>query len=319
MPLFSCFTPFGMLAFSSAPSEAEKYYGLLGAQLDIAFDTTPGEQTSEDAEAEKYALAMHFARMKLTLQKAGDQRNVANAVDMLPNRELDFLAVPGPKDTIYQRQQRLVAIQALSRGAAQSNIAGVLAAAIGTGFVGLRVVQLSETAVDTPTSNFATPGVPPIVAKLLSPVTQTGVPLWVDYTGIDPTAPAVQLIEQSLVTVQGENNAQAEVVTISATQLASDGVTTQFEATFAHAHDIGSTVNTGPFCRWTGTKAFLFVELTPAAAVDPPTRALVDSYMQKLARGVTGWATVSASGGNIARFQVGVSPLGTATIFETGA
>ena len=63
-----------------------------------------------------------------------------------------------------------------------------------------------------------------------------------------------------------------------------DGVTTQFEATFENSHDIGATVTTGPLCRWTSTKAFLFVELTPAAASNPapsshqrrgPTRSAV--------------------------------------------
>jgi hypothetical protein len=314
MPQFSCFTPFGMLAFSSAPSEAQKYYDLLSNQYSTAFDITPGEPDSEDAEAEVYALAMHLARIKLTLQRAGDQRNVANAVDMLPNRELDFLAIPKATDTILQRQQRLSAIRALSLGASQSNIAGVLASVLGPAFVKLRVVAQSEVATDLPTSNFATPGLPPVVAQLTSPVTQTGVAYWVNYTGIDPTAPAAQLIEGTSVTVQGENNAQAEVVEVSGTQLASDGVTTQFEATFTNAHDVGATVNTGPFCRWTSNKAFLFVELTPAAAVDAPTRAVVDAYMQKLARGVTGWANVAASGGVIGPYVVGTTPLGTATI-----
>ncbi len=318
MPLFSCFTPFGMLAFSSAPSVAEKLYDALGAQYDVAFDTTPGEPNSEDNEAEKYALAMHLARVELTLERAGNQRNVALATDLLPLREIDFHAVPGANDTIATRQARLSAIRALALGATQSNIAGVLQATLGSAFVKLRVVLATEAQTDLPTSNFVTPGLPPTVVKLLTPVAIVDSPVWVSYVSVDPSVPAA-LIAGTNVTVQGESNVVAEVVTIAATQLASDGVTTQFQATFSSSHDVGATVTTGPLCRWTSSKAFLFVELTPTAAASPVIRGQVDALMAKLTRGVTQWATVAASGGAIGPFVIGTSGLGMATLGATSA
>ena len=319
MPEFSCFTPFGFLEFSGEPSVAEKLYDALGIQYDVAFDTTPGLEASENNEAEKYALAMHLARVQLTTQRAGDQRNVANAVDMLPNQEASYLAKPGANDTIYQRQQRLVAIRALSLGATQSNIAGVLAATLGSAFLKLRVVAQAEVATDMPTSNFATPGIPPVVVQLVDPVATTGEPLWVTYTGIDPTNPNVGLIAGTDITVQGENNAQAEVVTVAATQVAElPGGTSvsQFKATFAFSHDPGATATSGPLCRWVSTKAFLYVELSAAAVVDPIIRAQVDVLMGKLTRGVTGWASVGLGfgGAHLSQFQIGITPLGTAVI-----
>jgi hypothetical protein len=307
-----------MLAFSSQPSVAEKIYDALGAQYDVAFDTTPGELASADNEAEKYSLAMHLARVELTLERAGNQRNVALATDLLPLRELDFKAVPGANDTIATRQARLSGIRALSLGATQSNIAGILQAALGSCFLKLRVVLPNEVWTDTPTSNFVTPGLPPTVVQLLAPVAITGTPVWVSYASPDPSV-SETLIAGTTVTVQGENNALAEVVTIAGTQLASDGVTTQFMATFVNGHDVGATVTTGPFCRWTSSKAFLFVELTTSAASNPITRAQVDTLMAKLTRGVTQWATVAAVANAIGPNVIGTTPLGTATLGTTAA
>ena len=320
MPKFSAFTPFGILAFSSAPSELEKQYNALGTQLDRAFDTTPGQPNSEDNEAQKYALARHLARLNLTLKRAGYQRDVSKAYDILPLREADFLVTPGPYDTPLTRQQRLTAMRALPLGATSSNISTALTSLLGAGFLGLRVVRASEAVASLPTSNFQPQplGLEAKFCALTQPIGRTGLQ-WVSYQNLDPTITApVVLTAGGQVTVGGESNVQAEVVTVAAVQTTSAGVRL-FQATFANAHDNGASITNMPFPRWTSTQNFLYVEVTPAVAANPRTRAQIDAIMAKLVRGVTQWAIVGVSGGTIGPFTIGSTPLGTSTLGTTAA
>ena len=322
MPRFSAFTPFGILAFSSAPSELEVQYGILGAQLDQAFDTTPGEPASEDNEAQKYATARHLARVRLALRRAGYQRDTSKARDLLPLREADFLVTPGPFDSLLQRQQRLTALRALPLGATASNLRSALAAALGAAFVGLRLVAPSERAVNLPASNFQPLGVEAKFLRLAQPVATPGVLQWVSYANLDPTDPTPVLLSAGdAVTVQGENGALAEVLVVAAVRSTTlDAVAVnQIQVTPTNTHDIGATLTTMPFPRWVSTQSVLYVEVTPAAAVDPIVRGTVDSLLARLARGVTQWATVAVAGGTIGPYVVGTSPLGTATVASVAA
>ena len=313
MPKFSAFTPFGILAFSAAPSELEKQYTALGTQLDRAFDTTPGQPNSEDNEAQKYATARHLARVSLTLKRAGFQRNVSKAYDLLPLREADFLVTPGPYDYPLQRQQRLTAMKALPLGATSSNISGALSALLGAGFVGLRIVRAGEAVASLPTSNFQPLGLEAKFCALTQPVGRTGLQ-WVSYANLDPTITAATVLTAGgQVTVGGESNVQAEVVTVAAVQTTSSG-TRLFQATFANAHDNGASVTNMPFPRWTSTQNSLYVEVSPPVAANTRTRAQIDAIMAKLVRGVTQWVIVASSGGTIGPFTIGTTPLGTASL-----
>lgn len=310
--LLSGFTRFGFLRFAGGKSAPQKFYEALGAQLDKAFDTTYGLPQSEDNEAEKFALAMHLARVDVTLRKAGNQRDVTKATDLLPLREADFLATPGPFDTIYTRQQALLALRALPLGATQSNIASALTAALGSDFVKLRVMSITnDTVTDLPTSNFQLTTIVPKFLQLTLPLGVTGLQ-WATYGNLDPTITApVYLNVGETVTVQGENNAQSEVVTVAAVQTTAAGLL-QFQATFANGHDQGATVTTMNFPRWTSTQAILLVEVSAAAASDPIRRGKVDPIMAKLCRGFTQWATVTQSSpGVLGPIQLGLTPLGT--------
>lgn len=315
---FSGFTRFGFLRFSGDKPEPQKFYEALGAQLDVAFDTTPGLPQSEDNEAEKFATAMHLARISVTLKKAFNQRDVTLATDLLPLRELDYLAQPGPFDTIYTRGQRLLAIKQQALGATQSNLAGALALALaipggGSDFIKLRPAAPSDFVFTQPTGVFPTPTIIPKFLQLTFPVAVTGT-VFASYGNLDTTIPTVnQLAIGDVVTVQGESMSQGEVVTVLAVQTLADG-TLQFQATFTKAHEQGATVTTMPFPRWQSTQAFLYVEVGQTAAKDPIRRGKVDAVMAQMARGVTQWAIVSTSGGNIGPFTLNVSPLGTATV-----
>ena len=308
MPKFSAFTPFGILKFSSAPSELEGQYRALGQQLDQAFD--PADPNNE---AEKYATARHLARVNLTLQRAGNQRDVTKALDLLPLRERDFLVTPSPFDNLLVRQNRLAALKMQQLGATASNIRNTLSTAIGSAFVGLKINTPASTARDLPTSCFQPLGLESVWLQLTLPVAVPGLQ-WATYQNLDPTITTPEALQLGdTVTVQGENNWLAEVVTVAAIQTTAAGLF-QFQATFANAHDVGAIVTTMPYPRWATTQCFLYVELTPAGAINPLVRLQVDAIMARVARGVVQWATVGASGGLIGPFVIGTSPLGTAAL-----
>jgi hypothetical protein len=323
---FSAFSRLGFFQFvgGNVQPAPQRHYDALVAQLGKAFDLTPGLPTSEDNEAEVFANAYNLARAEITLKKAGYQRDVSKVTDLLTLQEASFQATPLPTDTLWQRQQRLLALKALNIGASASNIRGVLSKALGSAFVGLRICTLSsgEAFADLPTSNFQPLNLVGKWLKLVAPVGLTG-SQWASYGMLDPTVPFDDpLALGDVVTVQGENNVVAEAVTVTGlrTVAGTDAsgaatVVQQFQAVFGFGHDTDATITTSTFPRWTSSVAILLVEVTPAASVDMNTRAMVDAIMQKVCRGTCQWATVSSNGVSIGPFLVGISPLGTAPMF----
>jgi hypothetical protein len=322
---FSAFSRFGFFRFvgGNVQPAPQRHYDALVAQLGKAFDLTPGLPTSEDNEAEVFANAYNLARAEITLKKAGYQRDVSKVTDLLTLQEASFQATPLPTDTLWQRQQRLLALKALNLGANSSNIRNLLKTALGTAFVGMKICTLSsgQAFADLPTSNFQPLNLVGKWLKLVAPVGLTG-SQWASYGMLDPTVPFDDpLALGDVITVQGENNVIAEAVTVTGlrTVAGTDAsgaatVVQQFQAVFGFGHDNNATITTSTFPRWTSSAAILLVELTPAAAIDPNTRAMVDAIMQKVCRGTCQWATVAASGGLLGSFTVGISPLGTATV-----
>jgi hypothetical protein len=273
-----------------------------------------------------FANAYNLARAEVTLQKAGYQQNVALVSDLIGLQEESFLVTPLPTDTLYIRQQRLVALSALNQGATANNIASVLSATIGTAFIGLRIARPGEVVTNLPTSNFQPLTLEGKWLQLTAPIGIVGAG-WASYGNLDPTIPLAALNPLNVgdvVTIQTECSAVAEVVTVTEVQTTAAGVP-QFFATFANSHDQGATVLTSSIPRWTSTQAILLVEVTAAASVNSNIRAQVDSIMQRLTRGTCQWATVNATTSTVAGvnylgpFQVGVTPVGTATVGQVAA
>ena len=235
------------------------------------------------------------------------------ASDLLPLREADYNVTPGPYDTLSQRQARLLALRSLPQGATQANIGGALSALLGSGFIKLRRVAASEALSSLPTSNFQPAGKVPKFLALSYPIAVTG-PQWVTYQNLDSTIPnAILLNLGDVVTVGGENNWQAEVVTVTGLRTTSAGLN-QFQATFTNSHDAGATVTTMNFPQWLSTQAFLYVEVTSAVATNPVLRQQIDTLMAKLVRGVVQWATVTVNGSYLTQFLIGTTPLGTGVV-----
>ena len=317
---YSAFTRYGFFRYSSETPEPLKFYNALGAQMDQAFDTTPGQPNSEDNEAEKFALAYHLARISVTIKKTGNQRDVSKATDLLPLREEDFFATPGPFDTLWQRQQRLLALRALPLGATQSNIASALQATLGADFLKLRTMGPTEQTWSQGPSNFTQPGRPAKLLQLVTPVVVTGSQVTVTVANLDPTIPTpIWLNQGDIIMVQGENSSLSEKIQISNPAAGTVSGQQTFTAGFANPHDVGATVFSGNYPDWQNQQSFLFVEVSAAAAADPVRRGKVDAIMAKLARGTCQWATVAPSGGNLGPFTLNVSGLGTATVGAVAA
>ena len=68
-----------------------------------------------------------------------------------------------------------------------------------------------------------------------------------------------------------------------------------FKATFANAHDVGASVIAGNWPYWWSTQRFALIVVSSAAAVDPESRRKVDTFMSRVARGVSQWAIVQIS------------------------
>lgn len=276
--------------------------------------------SSADNEAEVFANAYNLARANATLRKAGNQRDLSKVSDLIALKEADFQATPLPTDTLWMRQQRLLALKLAPLGASAQNLTNVLTAALGASFLGLRVLVLggTESVANFAPSNFQALTLVGKWLRLVAPVAGPQItadePQWASYGNLEPTNPALDALAiGDMVTVQGENGATGEVVEVLALQLASDG-TPQFQATFMQGHDTGSTVTTAPFPRWTSSQSLLLVGLTQSASMDPIVRAKVDTIMGKICRGVTQWATIYNDTGSSQPFRVGQSPLGTATV-----
>ena len=324
---YSACARYGFLRYcGNVKPEPQLQYEAAVAQLGKALDLTPGMPSSADNEAEVFANAYQRARVVATLRKAGYQRDVTKVSDLIAQKEADFQVTPLPTDTLWTRQQRLLALKALPLGASAQNLTNALTATLGASFVGLRVLSLTtidEAVANLNPTNFQALNLVGKWLQLTAPVGGPGIigsfPQWASYGNLDPSIPDVNtLAVGDAVCMQAENSATGEVVSVLAIQTLTDG-TLQFSALFTQAHDAGSTMTTSSIPRWTSTQALLLVEVTQAASINPVQRAQVDNLMQRICRGVTQWATVWDNAGALGPFKVGVTPLGTATVGATAA
>ncbi|WP_394847410.1 hypothetical protein LZC95_08085 [Pendulispora brunnea] len=321
MPVFSLFTPFGMLDFSSLSTQAEAIYRSMVASLEQGIDMSPG---SPD-EAETYADAMALARASYTLQRAANSLDPRRATELIPNLERDYDVRPAPSDDLYARRMRLAALQHLPRGGSYLNIRAALNDLLAEDFVAYVVNSGGQTIPDAASvgsvANFQPEGVPPKFLRLLEPITDLNVPLRVAYEPMDAFAGDAVLTTGDAVVVSAEGTSQAERVVVSDPQVI-DGERT-FVGTFRTAHDVGSIVTTMDFPSWSGVQRTATIVLRAAAAIDSEKRRRVHELLRRMARAVSTWAIVAPSATaptnvTIGPFRLpallGTTPLAQATV-----
>ncbi len=324
MPRFSAFTRYGHLAFSGAPSAPERIYrSLRAAYFDprsgvAAIDVTPGTYH----EAKLYARAMALASAEASLKRAGNQGNPAKATEGLPHWERTYRLAPAPDATLDARRAEASARRKISRGNRWEAITDALEQILGDDLISVRAITVDEAAT-WPSSPGDGPGVyqrpeqPAKTIRLLEPVTTVAAPSTVAYEPWDANDSGLVLNAGDQLCIQPEVLEQAEKVTVSAVDLASDPLL--LTATFENAHDEGSFATTGDTPLWWSTTGHLLIVVTSEAALDVDTLARVDNELMRRTKAGTTWSIVEPStpgAETVGPFTLGSSPLGAVTVGE---
>lgn len=332
MPLFSAFTPFGMLDFSSEPSEGEKIYDSMIAGYIDPRDGRPSIDVEQDGtnyqEAGLYASAMAIAACRLTLRRAGLQLRPETSYDQLEAHEHRYSIAPGPNDTVAQRRAVLAARQKVVRGPRLETMLAGLSAILGSNFIAYRPVHRSEITVWPEDPGEDGPGifvrndVPAKAIRILDAMARPGFfhasfAQEVAYENLNAYDAEVRVVAGDVLCVDPGNLGLAdrvEVISASGT-----GTDRRFTARFFKAHSAGAPATTGPIPIWNSTKRHAFVVVKAAAAVDAELRRRVDEFMVRTMRACATWAIVeptTPSATTIGPFTLGSSPLGVTPIEE---
>lgn len=322
MPLLSAFTSLGLLHLSGRPSLGEAIYQALRGDA-----TGESYALGGHADASLYARAMALARASETARRAGNQILPTKTVDLLPAREAEYGLVPGPTDTIAQRQAALAARVLLPGGAVRGNIELVLRTLLGSAFVGL-VTQAPSVYPDPG----AAPGLflPPAIPRKLFRLTTRLIPAWFAVIGGVPIPKAQQVSvvpvdprEAGSTPQPGEtyvfdpdNGSLAERLTFDYFPVDvpyPGGVYQSIEVSVkpVKGHEAGAILSSQPWPFWTSASRYVLVVLTDAAAGDAEVCRQVHALLGELLRGVTQWAIVSKATGT---YQLGVDPLGRTVV-----
>lgn len=141
MPLFSDFTPFGLLDFSSADSDAEKVYRALKANYgEEAFDYTIGTEH----EADVYATAMAIGAARATVLRAGNQHDPRTAFELLPAHEASLGIVPPRGASLASRQEKAGQRNMVLRGSRPEALQEALEDILGDALLAIRVITRAE-------------------------------------------------------------------------------------------------------------------------------------------------------------------------------
>lgn len=335
MPLFSAFTPFGMLAFSSKPSHAEAFYRSMvralgnepgSSEAHGTISTAPGTRM----DAKLYADAMAFARARYQLERAGNQVLPTRLTELLAVREREWGVVPSPIATDDERRAAVAAQYLLPRGAARNEVATLLSTLLGDDFVAYRPTPKAEAVVypsalgDQP-QNLQRASIPRKLIRLTEPVTTgLGAPQYVRYERFvadpNPSAPLHSLSVGDTVVLDPGNLDLVERATVTALDFdePTEGtVFAVFQATLTKPHVTGTVGTTAPWPFWASTKRHNLIVLSPSAALDPEKRRRVHAVLGKVLRGVSTWnlaGEASAGSATTGPFTVGGGMLGVTTI-----
>jgi hypothetical protein len=310
----SAFTPTGLLKMSGEHPLAQRIYSATRAALGPEL---AGEMASF-ADCFAFAFALAVARGATLLERAWGQMLPTEVTDLLGEKEEEYGLIPSPGASITARRQALAARMLVPGGAGRLNIENALQTLLGASFIAYRTTAPAERAMWPTTLGSAPQNLvdPATERKLLHVVPAVsiglGAPQTVTYAPVLPLAPAGSLntlaVGDQLV-VEPELLGRAEVVTVSAVADHGQGVPT-FTAIFNEAHEPGCWATTMPFPAWTSTQRASLVIVDALAALDPEVRRQINELMDRLARCVSTWAIVQATGPTQAGpYRLSVSPL----------
>jgi len=181
MPVLSCFTSFGFLEFSSAPSECEKVYRSLVSSYR---DPVTGKPTFDlsigtHKEAVIFGWANAIAAARVTLRRAAAELRAETAYSMLEQQEKRYGMSPDVDDTVVQRQAALAAKQKAARGPRYEAVWDGLSAILGSSLIAYRPIKVTEAEAYPPTIQesqgiFRRPDAVAKSVRILTAITRVG-------------------------------------------------------------------------------------------------------------------------------------------------
>lgn len=336
MPHLSAFTPCGMLAMSSKPTHAERFYRAMVANV-TGSDGRAAYSVAEGSRMDGffYAAAMAMARTRYLLEHAGHELKPTHVTENIEKREDEYGAVPADGDMLSTRRAVLAARRLLPTGAAQTNIENALATLLPDDFLAYVPTpagdeMVSPAAIGDQPMNLQRADIPNTLFRLVDAVSGN---MPAAYTvRIDALDPATSTVTESGSTVTSLRVApgdkmvvsanapdMAEVVTITSTGIsAGPPAYRTITATFTKPHVANDACVVGDYPYWHSTKRLSLVILTLAAAQDAEKRRKVDEQMARQTRGVSRWQIAGGVSGSAGPWKVGaallgVTPLGTVT------
>ena len=311
MPLYSRFAPYGLLRFSSRPSNAELIYN--------ARVTSEGGQAglSGAHEATVYAETMCIAAADATIELAANQQHPDRASVLLDDLESDWGLPQVYGSTDDWRRDRLALARQIGWGARRSAIVDGLRRILGDDFIAYRTMDTSETSPTPWTSSpgtFKRAGTSNMAIRLSQYIVDLTQPIWIDYewfAGADD-----DLMVGDTLAVDPGKWGSAEAVEILA--LSVHGAdTTSLRAQFTRPHDAGTLARTGNCPTWSSMGRHSFVVVEESVLDDAAALKAIHEFMAKSVRGVSTWDIVrEESAGTIGPFVVGTGIIAHTSIVE---
>jgi hypothetical protein len=317
--MFSAFTSWGNLTFSSSPPRAQSIYESLVSMNGGNFD----DKFSGPMNAEWYAIAMAAGEARDTLERAENQSGPKTVHEMLPVQEGMYGLAPGPYDSANDRRAVLEARYKVALVPSPQNVTQALRLTLGDDFVAWvpnQVTDPSPALIPTALCKDVTARFK--VITLRTRVLIAGAPIRVLYeqskiTGGDTMA----LQDQEFIVVDPGLNGIQEAVKVTApserdSSTDPDKRVGEFTATFTVGHDLGAIALTQSFPNWSSYKKNSLVVVKNGKAHDPLIVAKVADLLSRMLGGTSTWDVVqeNPAPGSAGPFLVGQPCIGTVPI-----
>lgn len=304
--MFSAFSPWGMLEFSSSPPRAQSIYESLVAMHGGNIDDT----FSGPLCAEWYAHAMAAGAARDTLERAENQADPLTVHELLPVQEGMYGLSVGPVDSANTRRAALAARYMVALEPSQQNVSQALRLLLGVDFVAWvpnPVASPSPTLI--PAAMCKAVGSRVKTVTLLSGITNNTTPQTVRYSAT--SGDAVDLQGQEVIIVDPGLSGIQEAVTVLSTPRG--GLLT---AQFSFAHAAGALAITQSFPNWSSFKKNSVVVVKNGRANDPVLRAKVNDLLSRMLSGTSTWDIVNENStpGTAGPIRVGQPSIGTVPI-----
>jgi hypothetical protein len=307
--MFSAFSAWGMLEFSSAPPRAQSIYNSIASMNGGNFDDT----FSGPMCAEWYAMAMAAGAVRDTLERAENQGDPQTVHELLPVQEHMYELAPGPTDSVNTRRASLAARYLVALEPNVQNVTQALRVLLGTDFVAwVPNSTASPSPAAIPTAMCKSPYARIKTIVLRTAVSDTSRVVSIPYLpGLGDSA---DLFDGDTVVIDPGSTSLQEVITVHGTP---NG---WLNVQFANTHEAGTIGTVGAFPNWSSFKKNSLVVVKNGRASDPILRAKACDLLARMLSGTSTWDIVqenvtpgSAGPFRVEQPSIGTVPIGTKT------